>query len=607
MAELSALNIKITGDATDLKAAVGSATTELGRVATAADKANAGSARLGSGLADVGRSSGNSSNMLRGLAQQLSQVGQQTMATGQFAQALGIQLPDIGLAFGTVGAAAGLLAGIALPMLITALSGGADASRTFADAISMADDALESTANLAKIAAGDFSELTDEYGNLTAHVMELYNADVEAGLRKLADGAKALKEELLEMYNGNAWMNVSRAEDLANGLGLGTAASREMAVAMNELALAGSLDRQIEVVSMMRRQFEEMVGPIGRMTASQFEFWSSLKDSESAMMRVKLRTTELSGAIGVADASMGKMVRTTVAAKDAVIALVANAPSGGWLSGAISDAGALAAKLWDAASAQASLNAEGSAQVGNAPPPKLGYSGGSGGGTINMPMGGGGGGGGGTNPIIGELETLQNSLMTQEQLQLESYTRQQETLRAALDQRLITQTEYAAMMESAQQQHSDKMSAIDVYRYGDGLQKAGAFFGAMADAMASGNDKMMKIGRAFGAAEALINAWRAYAQTLATPGLNPLAKFAAAAKVLAAGMGAVQAIKGGSKTSAGASGSIGAASAQSSPTQTLNFTLTNDQFGFGERIVRQIAAQLNQASRNGMNIQAVVR
>ena len=77
--------------------------------------------------------------------------------------------------------------------------------------------------------------------------------------------------------------------------------------------------------------------------------------------------------------------------------------------------------------------------------------------------------------------------------------------------------------------------------------------------------------------------------------------------MLAAGMGAVQAIKGGSKTSAGASGSIGAAAAQSSPTQTLNFTLTNDQFGFGERIVRQIAAQLNQASRNGMNIQAVVR
>lgn len=538
MAELSALNIKITGDATDLKAAVGSATSELGKVAVAADKANAGSARLATGLGNTGAAAAGSSHMLRGVAQQLSQVGQQTMATGNFVQALAIQLPDLGLAFGAAGAAAGLLAGIALPLLMSAFGGASEKAAALAAAT---------------------KELTD-----ATEAFRLQAAAITLGVDQ---------EEVLVMQQINDLI-MQRTQIEAK---MQDAARYQLASLTGQKK---AIDAQINAAQSLLDQY--------RSARSELETMRARSDAITS--------------------SMGGMVKNTVAAKDAVIALVANAPSGGWLSGAISDAGALAAKLWDAASAQASLKAEGSAQVGNAPPPKLGYSGGSGGGTINMPMGGGGGGGGGgTNPIIGELETLQNSLMTQEQLQLESYTRQQETLRAALDQRLITQAEYAAMMEAAQQQHSDKMSAIDVYRYGDGLQKAGAFFGAMADAMASGNDKMMKIGRAFGAAEALINAWRAYAQTLATPGLNPLAKFAAAAKVLAAGMGAVQAIKGGSKTSTGSSGSIGAASAQSSPTQTLNFTLTNDQFGFGERIVRQIAAQLNQASRNGMNIQAVVR
>lgn len=538
MTELSALNIKITGDATDLKAAVGSATSELGKITTAADRANAGSARLATGLGNVGVASGNSANMMRGVAQQLSQVGQQTMATGQFVQALAIQLPDIGLAFGAVGAAAGLLAGIALPMLMSAFGG---------------------TSEKAAALAAATKELTD-----ATAAFQLQAAAITLGVDQ---------EEVLVMQEINSLVQQR------------TALEAQMAETVGRPLIA-------------LKQQHDLIQTTLRPLYAQLEAYRAARGELEAM---KARSDAVAS-------SIGGMVKNTVAAKDAIVAMVANAPSGGWLSGAIGDAGALAAKLWDAAAAQASLKAAGSAQVGNAPPVKPGYtSGGTGAVDLGMSFGGGGGGGG-TNPIIGELETLQNSLMTQEQLQIESYTRQQETLRAALDQRLITQTEYAAMMESAQQQHSDKMSAIDVYRYGDGLQKAGSFFGAMADAMSQGNEKMMKIGRAFGAAEALINAWRAYAQALATPGLNPLAKFAAAAKVLAAGMGAVNAIKGGSKTSAGAGGSVGSVSqAQASPTQTLNFTLTNDQFGFGERIVRQIATQLNQASRNGMNIQAVVR
>ena len=65
-------------------------------------------------------------------------------------------------------------------------------------------------------------------------------------------------------------------------------------------------------------------------------------------------------------------------------------------------------------------------------------------------------------------------------------------------------------------------------------------------------------------------------------------------------------IGGGSGGVRGASAAASAGSAPQGPTQTMNFTLTNDPFGFGERIVRQLASQLNEAQRNGSSIRATV-
>ena len=123
MTELAALNVKITGDASALKAAVAAAQGDLGKLAAAANAAGLKVTGLGNKFTGAGAAAGNFSNVARGAAQQLSQVGQQTMATGNFIQALAIQLPDLGLAFGAVGAAVGLVGGIALPLLVGALIG----------------------------------------------------------------------------------------------------------------------------------------------------------------------------------------------------------------------------------------------------------------------------------------------------------------------------------------------------------------------------------------------------------------------------------------------------------------------------------------------------
>lgn len=150
------------------------------------------------------------------------------------------------------------------------------------------------------------------------------------------------------------------------------------------------------------------------------------------------------------------------------------------------------------------------------------------------------------------------------------------------------------------------MADIDVWRYGTVLDKAGSFFGEMANAMQNGNDKMLKISKAFGAAQALISAWQGAAEALKLPFPQNLAAFT---KVLGTGLGAVKAIQGakpGGTTSGGGGASGGAAAAQQQPVTTMNFTLTNDRFGFGENIVRQIASQLNSAGRNGSLIRATV-
>lgn len=221
-----------------------------------------------------------------------------------------------------------------------------------------------------------------------------------------------------------------------------------------------------------------------------------------------------------------------------------------------------------------------------------------------------GGGGGGGNQLQSELEALQQSLMSQEQLQIESFQRQQEVLQQALEQRLITQQEYAAMMEAAQSQHQDRMSQIDVWRYGSGLQQAETFFGQMAGAMQSGNERMMQVAKAFGAAEALINAFRAYNQVIADPSLPWFAKIPAALGVLSAGMNAVNAIKGigsgGGGSSAGvASGAAsGGASASAGVSRNVAIQLTGGNMFSRDQVINLING-INEAVEDGAIVRVV--
>jgi len=220
---------------------------------------------------------------------------------------------------------------------------------------------------------------------------------------------------------------------------------------------------------------------------------------------------------------------------------------------------------------------------------------------------GGGGGGGGANPIQTQLEALRQQMMTEEQIEMESYAKRQEMLAAALEQQLVTQQEYAALMQGVNEQHQGKMAEIDVMRYGTVLDQANAFMGGMATILQQGGQKQQRIAAIFGAAQALISTYQGAAKELQKGTLG----FAGAAAVIAKGMGFVGAIKSAGKTGGGVSasasaGGSGGATEAAAPIQTMNFTISNDPFGFGERIVRQLVTQLNEAQRNGSSIRGTI-
>lgn len=235
--------------------------------------------------------------------------------------------------------------------------------------------------------------------------------------------------------------------------------------------------------------------------------------------------------------------------------------------------------------------------------------------------GGGGGGGGGQDAMMAQLETLRQSLLTKEQLQRESYTREQEMLEQALEQQRITREQYDQMIQAASAKHAYEMVEIKRQEAAMVQSAQASMFGALSDLLGvfAGESKAAAIAQITlnkGLALAQIIQNTAVAQMRALAELGPVAGSAASAKIglmgrvqagLVAATGLAQAGSvGGGRGGAAASG-IGAAAASGggmgeSPTQTLNFHITNDPFGFSDRVARQIVAGLNEATRNGSQL-----
>lgn len=127
------------------------------------------------------------------------------------------------------------------------------------------------------------------------------------------------------------------------------------------------------------------------------------------------------------------------------------------------------------------------------------------------------------------------------------------------------------------------------------------FFGDMAGALQGGNEKLLKISKAFGAAQALISAYQGAAEALKLP--FP-ANLAAYAKVLATGLGAVNAIQNVTAGGGGGrGGSAGGAAAAPTFSQSVAITLNGSESAtYSKGQIRGLINQINEAVEGGARI-----
>lgn len=228
--------------------------------------------------------------------------------------------------------------------------------------------------------------------------------------------------------------------------------------------------------------------------------------------------------------------------------------------------------------------------------------------TIAGYSGSAGGGGGGAGA---EIEQLRKTLMTKEQLQLESYARTQEALRSALEQRLITQQEYNAMMEAAEAQHANAMYTIKQQEADMVRGAAQGMYGALGDLLGqfSGQSKaaaiaQIALNKALAIASIIQNTAAAKMRALAE--LGPVKGAAAAAKIglygniqkaIVAATGLAQAAGAGGG-GAGAGGGSAASIGQSEGPMQVSL----NTFGDGDFIRRSdlgsLLIDLNKAAGN---------
>lgn len=152
--------------------------------------------------------------------------------------------------------------------------------------------------------------------------------------------------------------------------------------------------------------------------------------------------------------------------------------------------------------------------------------------------------------------------------------------------------------------HFDRVTALAKGGLSDKLGAWGDYFGNLAALTGMNNKKLLQAQKSFAAAQALVDAWGAHNKVLNDPTLPWWARIASAGQVLAAGIGAVSAIRGVSESgssaaSAGASSAASAGAAPAIPTQTVSINLQGDTFSRGsvEGLLEQIQSQLDRGGR----------
>lgn len=546
MTELAALNVRITGDAGDLTAAVNSAKTQLGGLNTTIAQTQAKAAGMGGALGGMASRFSGARGQIQNVAFQLQdmavQLGAGTAASVVFAQ----QGSQIASAFGPVGAVIGALAAVGIPLLAFAFSG--------------------ATAEAEKL-----TEAADKQkASLEALTLATYNLRLERQM--MASGAQFAEEqealnEINRLERERADV-VARINSLTGNLGPLVAFRRAEADAARKVLQAELDGIQAKIDAL---NYQRQLGIAERRRANELR--NDYREAKAAQDALKTSMDAVIAKYSMARTIAGQLAQATLdAAKNAAtLAQMQLADRGMVYSGRGGD--------------PRKMTPEGASPFVYGGP-KLDAN--------NNPIAGRAGGGGGANQLQGQLEALQESLMSQEQLQVESYARQQETLQQALDARLLSQQDYANLMQQVEATHQEKMGS-------QMRQGVATTIGALS--------QLFNKSKPLAIASALVNTWQGMTEALKLPFPKNIA---AAATTLATGMNAVRNIRstspggggsasGGIGASAGAGAAGGGASAAPQQTSNISLQLVGGDLFSRDQVIRLINS-INEATADGARI-----
>ena len=207
------------------------------------------------------------------------------------------------------------------------------------------------------------------------------------------------------------------------------------------------------------------------------------------------------------------------------------------------------------------------------------------------------------------LETLQQSLLTERELELATFAQRLADLEGFHQAGLISAQEFADLRAQVERDHADKLKKIDddiAQRRRQNQARQVQDFQRLGNQINSVLGTLFGDSKAFAIADAIINTAQAITKTLAVYGATPFG-LAQAAVAAAAGAAQIATIRKTTKSSGGGgAGPTAAASAtQPPPTApettggggTLNLTIEGEQFGREQ--VRELAEQLIEFQRDG--------
>lgn len=624
MVSLAPLEIKVTADTARAEAGLERVQGQLQDTGQAATR-SAGKVRTaGMAMGAVGPAAAKANPALRNMSMQLSQVAQQGAVTGNYLQALITQVPDLALGFGAVGIAAGALVPIVYGVGQAFFASGEQAKestesiltsyRGLASAADAVRDAQDRYTAAIRLSGDVQSEITPQViANLQQELaarqalFDLERAEFELrrlSLQQTIEASRARIEALVA--EETAMLDLTEAN---NGFYRSQADRGRLEIAQQIVAT-----RREEVTALRRNQAEldlinallaGNLGEVNRIVDAEIEAAARANEVGSAWESVKgiIESISLDGII----AQAGDLASQAWNAADGFQA--AWSAMQGLYNAERTQMAGLAAQYEAYGQGQQAF-AQGASEIRYAP--QVSRSAPSGGGG-----GGGAGGGGGVNPIIAELEAVQQALMTQEELQIQSFERQQETLQSALEQQLLTRQEFNELVADSENQHSIRMGEIHqaqaemmLSAYSGALGEASNLLGQFTGESKAAAIAQIAINKSLAIAQIVQNT--AVAKMRALAELGPVAGAAAAARIgvlgkiqagLAAATGFAQAANAGGGGGGFGSVAAPAAAQQAQTTQQVsqfNVVIEGQSISTGQ--FGNLIDQINEEARNGGRI-----